>query len=435
MEWALVGKILIIVNFLIVYLFIFTEKVVDRITAVLFGIAVSLVVGKFFHLFSGEDIAKHIDWATLILLFSMMIIVNVLEQTKLFEYMAVKLVKKFGRHPVKLLMAFSAAIALLSTVFANVTAVIVISGVTLVACKLLRVSPVPFLVLEALFSNVSGIATMIGDPPNMIIASAAGFDFNEFIFKIAPAVFIMVVLQLIVVYFVFKDKFPEVEQSRIDKLSEMRFAASIARNIWRLRIELTIVVLMFIGFFTISKYIHEYLIAFIAASLILLVGKVKGEEAITKVDWSVIVFFGGLFILVGTLEEVGVINQIANWLAVVLSKSPIVAAVVLVSVTAGLSAFLDNIPFTVAMAMVLNSIKTVDVGPFWWVLAMGVGIGGNFTFIGSSPNVYVISIIEKLGKMEGTPNKTWFKYTWHVNLVAAVLAVLYAIVVVVFKIK
>lgn len=379
--------------FLLTYGVIVSEKI-HRTVAAFAGAALVVVLGII-----GPEKATHaVDFNTIGLLVGMMIIVGVTRQTGVFEYLAVRAAKDSRGEPLKILAALSLVTAVLSALLDNVTTVLLIVPVTIAIARQLEVSPIPFLITEIVASNIGGTATLIGDPPNIMIGSATGLGFMDFVFNLTPVVVVVYVLTIFIIELIYGKQLaarPALQESimRLDERDEIKDPA-------QLRKCLAVLVLTILGF-VIHQYVHleSSVIALAGAALLLLITGEDPEHAMQVVEWPVIFFFIGLFVVVGALEEAGVIEAVARWALAVTGGEVVRTGLLILWLSAVASAFVDNIPFVAAMIPLIQDMGRLggiaDLNFLWWSLSLGACLGGNGTVIGASANVVVIGMAEK----------------------------------------
>ncbi|MGQ9513119.1 ArsB/NhaD family transporter [Thermodesulfitimonas sp.] len=349
------------------------------------------------------DGAVHaIDWNTIGLLVGMMIIVGVTQETGVFRFLAVKAVKATKGEPLAILAALSAVTAFLSAFLDNVTTVLLVVPVTLTVAKRLALSPLPFLLAEILASNIGGTATLIGDPPNIMIGSAAGLGFMDFIINLTPVVLPVYLVTIFILQLLYR--------------RQLRVAPAVRQRIFELdeRAELKDPVLLrqclfVLGTVILGFFLHQYLhlessvVALSGAALLLLITRSEPEHAFHAIEWPVIFFFVGLFVVVGALVEVGAIEALAKFALGVTGGALIPTGIFIMWFSALTSAFVDNIPFVATMIPLLKNmgrlghLPSFELSFLWWCLALGACLGGNGTIIGASANVVVAGMAEKRG--------------------------------------
>ncbi len=382
--------------FLVTYALIVSEKIHRTIVAMAGGI---LMVA--FGILDQETAIHHIDLNTIGLLVGMMILVSITGQTGVFKYLAIKAAKQAGGHPVKILVYLSVITALLSALLDNVTTVMLIVPVTFSIARQLKVSPIPYLISEIIASNVGGTATLIGDPPNIMIGSAVPeLTFMEFIYNLAPVVGVIIVVTVALLVLIYRKQLvADQERQQLiislnenDELQDMRL----------LKKSLAVLALTIIGF-GLHQVLHleSATVALSGAFLLLLLtGERYLEQALERVEWTTIFFFIGLFVLVAGLMETGVISKLAAE-AIDLTGGDLSAMAMLILWMSSIaSAFVDNIPFVATMIPMIKEMGALGITnlePLWWSLALGACLGGNGTVIGASANVIVIGLAAKEG--------------------------------------
>jgi Na+/H+ antiporter NhaD/arsenite permease-like protein len=386
--------------FAVAYLLIATERI-NRVVVALGGAALMLAL----RLVSSQD-AFHsqrlgIDWDVIFLLVGMMVIVGVLKQTGLFDYLAIWSAKRARARPARILAALVVITAVASALLDNVTTVLLVAPVTVLVCGRLGVPPVPFLVAEALASNIGGTATLIGDPPNIIIASQAGLSYTDFLVHLAPLVVVLMVVFLLLLRRLFARSLayhPEraVQLLKLDERQAITDPALLLRALGVL------------GVVTVAFALHGVLhyqpsvVALLGAGLLVLLARRDPGQFLREVEWPTLAFFMGLFVMVGALVKTGVVATLANAAAATTGGSLLVASGLLLWLSGALSAIVDNIPYVATMAPVTAElVQTMpdhhDPRVLWWSLALGADLGGNATAIGASANVVVLGLADRAG--------------------------------------
>ncbi|GAB2485561.1 ArsB/NhaD family transporter [Streptosporangium sandarakinum] len=392
--------------FLVAYALIATEKV-NRVAAALGGAGIMLVIhatdgrAAFFSEHSG------IDWNVIFLLLGMMIIVGVLKQTGVFEYLAIWAAKRARGRPFRLMVLLLVITALASALLDNVTTVLLIAPVTFLVCERLALPVAPFLIAEAMASNIGGAATLVGDPPNIIIASRGGLTFNDFLVHLAPLAVVLMVVFIGLCRLLFRRAFvydPE-RAAEIMQLNE-REAIADRRLLWQ---SLTVLVLV-LAAFVLHPVLHyePSVVAILGAGILVAVTRVTTEEAIREVEWPTLVFFAGLFVMVGALVETGVIKQVSQAAVEATQGRLGVATLGLLWISAVISAIVDNIPYVATMSPIVAELVNANGGNgpaqvLWWALALGADLGGNATAVGAAANVVVLGIAAR----NRTPISFW----------------------------
>lgn len=409
--------------FVITYLIIMSEKL-NRTAVALVGAVVLLM----FNIITQEEAVHHIDFNTIGLLIGMMIIVNIMKRSGIFEYIAIVAAKRAKGDPLKILMLFAVITAISSAFLDNVTTILLIVPVTMVITDALKISPVPILVPLILFANIGGTATLIGDPPNIMIGSATGLGFNDFMFNLAPVVIVIFTVTLLIVKLTNKKSLHVTDEQRAVIMS---FDESLAiKDSKLLKKSLIVLGLTIIGFMLHQRLGYESAtVAFLGAALLLLISGINPEEILMEVEWPTIFFFGSLFVLVGGLEMVGVIDAMAEKLLLLTKDNLFLTAMVILWGAAIASAFLDNIPFVATMIPLIKSIgvmSTMSIAPLWWALALGACLGGNGTLVGASANVIVSGMLEKHGDRLGFVE--YMKVGFPMMLLSVAIASVYLVV-------
>ena len=407
-----------IVIFTVVYILIASERI-NRVAAALGGAGLMLalgVVGADDAFFSQDT---GIDWNVIFLLFGMMVIVGVLRQTGIFEYVAIWAAKRAGGRPFRVMVLLCLITAVASAALDNVTTVLLIAPVTLLVCEQIGVRPVPFLIAEALASNIGGTATLVGDPPNLIVASRSGLGFNDFLVNMGPVVLLMLLAFVGLARILFRKDFvadPE-QVDRVMQLDE-REAIENPSLLWRSLVVLALV----LAAFSLHGVLHlaPSVVALLGAGVLVAISRLRPESYLAEVEWATLLFFAGLFILVGSLVKTGVIARVAAAVGGVAGDSVPAAMMLILWGSAALSALVDNIPFVATMSPVVDQLVRGN-GPLggqnglWWALVLGADLGGNATAIGASANVVVAGI----AKRSGHPISFW-EFTKYGSLVAVV---------------
>ena len=381
--------------FLVIYGIIISEKI-NRTAISLFGAIVMIILG----ILNQEQAIEHIDFNTIGLLVGMMIIVNILKRTGVFEYLAIRAAKKAKGDPWKILVLFAIITALSSAFLDNVTTILLIVPVTLVITDTLDTNPIPFMFTEILIANIGGTATLIGDPPNIMIGSATGLGFVDFIVNLAPVVIVISVATLFLLKLIYKDflKATDENKQKIMKMDE----SIIIKDKLIIKKSLIVLFLTILGFMVHAQFhLESATVALGGAALLLVISKIDPEEILFEVEWTTIFFFMGLFILVGSLVEVGVIDNLAKKMLELTKGNLFVTTLTILWVSAIASAFLDNIPFVATMIPLIKAMTAsgqLDANPLWWALALGACLGGNGTIIGASANVIVTGIMAREGR-------------------------------------
>lgn len=388
------NEIISIVIFLLIMAAIVSEKV-HRAAASLAGAVILLVT----HVLTVDSAIEHVDVNTIGVLVSMMLFVAVVKNSGLFEYIAIKSAKLTHGKPWAIMAVFAIITAVLSAFLDNVTTVLLVGPMTLAITSILKVNPVPFLLTQILASNMGGTATLIGDPPNIMIGSEAGLGFADFILNTAPIVVIIMAVSLLCFYLMFGRKL-KVSNDAMQAVMELDENRAIKDKSLLIK-SVVMIGLVVIGFmFHSSLGMESCTIALLAAVIMMIVGKQDIEDVIMGVEWSTILFFIGLFVVVGGMEETGVIDQLATLLIGMTGGNMVLTMLIILWVSAIVSSFLDNIPFVatlIPMILAIQAESGMDVTPLWWALSLGACLGGNGTLIGASANVVLSGISNKNG--------------------------------------
>jgi len=421
-----IAAILSSLIFIVSLVFIFSEKI-NRSIAGIAGAVLMVGLGKILGFYSEEAALGVIDFNTLGLLLGMMVLVAMLEPTGFFQYVAVWAARASRGKPVRLFVLLGSITTVLSMFLDNVTTVVLIAPVTILICEILGINPIPYLMAEALLSDTGGVATLVGDPPNVLIGSAAGFSFVDFLIYSLPIVTVAWVATLLLLRFLFRGELSK-RPHNAEAVMSLNPAESLdePKTARRILIVLAAAILLFFVHHTL--HISPSFIAVSAAAVALIWVQPDMQETFKKVEWSVLIFFASLFVMVGGLEAAGVLDSIVGLMERLSSIPPIWFGVSLIWVVAALSAVVDNVPITIALIPVIRGLGAsgMEVDPLWWALAFGAGFGGNGTIIGSTANIIVTTLSEKTR----TPitSKLWNRRGLPVMLVTCVIAsVLYAI--------
>jgi Na+/H+ antiporter NhaD/arsenite permease-like protein len=382
-----------IIVFLLTYITIVSEKV-HRTVAAMLG-AILMVLLQVIDV--GNDLIEAIDFNTIGLLIGMMIIVNIIKKTGVFQYLAILTAKLSKGNPVHILIYFSIITAVASGLLDNVTTILLIVPVSLVIADTLKINPVPFVITEILVANIGGAATLIGDPPNIMIGSAVGFSFLDFVINLGPLMVINFIVVVFIVKFIYKkDLKVSEENKKIVMALQAKRSINDYRLLWKSLIVLVFVIIGFVLAETLS--LETSIIAIFGASVLLLISKIDPDEILAEIEWTTLFFFAGLFVLVGALQVVGVIDFLGNQVITLTDGNMTLLTHLILWMSAIFSSFLDNIPYVATMIPLVEHISEVtpnfsDV--IWWALAAGACLGGNGTIVGASANVVARGIVER----------------------------------------
>ncbi|MCC6985898.1 MAG: hypothetical protein IT309_05700, partial [Anaerolineales bacterium] len=354
-------------------------------------------------------------------------LVAMLEPTGFFEYLAVLAARASKGKPNRLFILLGIITTVLSMFLDNVTTVVLIAPVTILISEILGISPLPYLMSEALLSNVGGVATLVGDPPNVLIGSAAGLSFNDFLVYSLPIVLVSWAGALFLLRHLFKKDLAK-RPRRVKAVMKLNPAETLNQPETARRILIVLGAAILFFFVHHALHIEPSLVALGAAAAALLWVQPDVQEVLKKVEWSILLFFGSLFVMVGGLEHSGALEMTVRLFDGAAGMNPILLGVVVIWIVAALSAVVDNVPITIALIPVIKGIGEtgVDIAPLWWALAFGAGFGGSGTIIGSSANIIVATLSEKTR----TPitSAIWIKRGLPVMLVTcAIASILYAL--------
>jgi Na+/H+ antiporter NhaD/arsenite permease-like protein len=391
-------EIFVVGLFVLVLVFIGSE-LANRTVVALLG---AIIVVAFGVVEQTEAASEFIDWNTIGLLAGMMVLVAILNRTGLFEYLAIKCAQLGKARPGRILILLSIVTAFLSAFLDNVTTVILMVPVTFLIADALGVSPLPFLLAQVMVSNIGGAATLIGDPPNILIGSAANLSFADFVLNLTPVVLLALPFVLGFFYLMFRKELRAGESA--EETIGMLDARGAIRDRILLRKSLLVLGAVILGFFLHGVlHLEAATVALFGATVLMLYARSDVEEVLREVEWPTLLFFVRLFVLVGGLEVTGFVGRIAELLTGV-GSSPALTAMLTMWGSALASGIVDNIPFTATMIPVVQELAQAEglteaeVRPLWWALAIGADFGGNFTLIGASANVVVAGMSERTGQ-------------------------------------
>ena len=388
---------------ILAYIFIALEKV-PKVTIALLGAGITILLGLVSQtkvldgVLNPTYFVQYVDFNVIFLLVSMMIIVSITTRSGVFNYIANNLLKMTKGHPIAILAVLGIFTAVTSAFLDNVTTVILIMPITFFIAKELDIDPIPYLLTEIFASNIGGTATLIGDPPNIIIGSAAGFSFMDFVNNLTVVVAIILVVVLALLSLIFKKKLHASEEkmkevANIDNSNTIKDKALLIRS-------MTVLGLVILGFVTHDiTHIETCVAAMLGASFLLLFE--KPTDILKDVEWNTIFFFIGLFIIIGGVEASGGIKLMAEWILKVTQGSQEAASMLILWASGVISGFIDNIPYTATMSPMLVEIEKAMgadyTTPLWWCLSLGACLGGNMTMIGAAANVIVSETSAKHG--------------------------------------
>jgi len=378
--------------FIITFALIVTEKIDRTLTALLGGILM-IILG----VVSQEKAFHAIDWNVIFLLTGMMIIANVLRETGVFQWIAVKAVVWGKGDPFRIIVMLAIVTAIASALLDNVTIVILLAPVTLFVASNLKINPIPYLVIVILASNIGGAATLIGDPPNILIGSAANIDFLTFLANLGPVIIVILIVFIGVLWIWFRDQWSKNQEAMVELKALDTSTLLTDKN--ALRKSAVVMGLVMIGFLVHGVFDLEPATIALGGAVILLLWTQKDVHTVLRdVEWATLFFFIGLFIAVEGLVQVGIIETIGEYLINLTGGDLLYTSMLLLWMSALFSGIVDNIPYTATMIPVVQSLEgALSLQPLWWSLALGACLGGNATLVGASANVVVANIATRGG--------------------------------------
>jgi Na+/H+ antiporter NhaD/arsenite permease-like protein len=401
--------------FLVAYGLIASERF-DRTLIALFGGLLVVVLG----IIDQEEAFAAIDFNVIFLLAGMMVLAGGLSKTGFFEYVAGVAIHFSRGLPFRLLIILSVLTAVLAAVLDNVTTVVLLTPVTLSIARTLRVSPFPYLISQIFASNIGGTATLIGDPPNIMIGSAAGLDFGDFLVNLAPVVVVIMFVFVGIMWLAF-GRSMEDDADRLDILATVDPAAAIKDRPLMNR-ALVVLGLTLVGFLFHSVLgLEAATIALMGATVLMIVGRMDPHDALRDIEWNTLFFFVGLFMLIEAVVHVGIVGGIADSLAEVAGGDLTVATMGILWFSAIASAIVDNIPYTATAIPIVQQLANtgLEADPMWWALALGACLGGNLTIVGASANI----VVANLAARDGHPITFMQFFRYGVGVVIASLAI------------
>jgi len=384
-----------LVVFIITFYFIVSGRV-NRTIAGFAGGMIMIVLGVCLGFYSQKEALYAIDFNTIGLLLGMMIIVNILKTSGIFSFLAVKVAKVSRGNPWRLMIYMGISTALVSMLVDNVTTLILVGPITILVSDILGINPLPILMGEVLLSNIGGVATLVGDPPNMLIGSAANLAFNDFIINLLPIVLAAIVLASVILRFIFREDLKKEPKNveavmRLDEKSSIKDSKTLLKGL----ISLCLVFALFLLQQDLGLY--PCFIALLGAALSFILVRPDPTKVLSEVEWPVLLFFSGLFVLIGGIKAAGVLDCVAGSFIALSRGNIIVSKLVLLWSSAILSGLLGAVPFTVVMIPIIKTVvgAGVDGLSMWWILALGVGFGGNSTPVGTAAGVLGVTLSEK----------------------------------------
>jgi Na+/H+ antiporter NhaD/arsenite permease-like protein len=418
-------SVVAVVVFIVAYVLIATDRIHKTMVA-LAGAA--LVVT--FPVIDSDDVfysrETGISWDVIFLLFGMMVIVSVLRQTGVFEYVAIWAAKRARGSPLRIMILLVLVTAFASALLDNVTTVLLVAPVTLLVCDRLAIGAAPFLMAEAFASNIGGTATLIGDPPSILIGSRAGLSFNDFLIHVAPVVVLIIAVFIALLPRLFRGAF-DVDPERVADVMSLEEREAIRDP--RLLIKCGAVLAAVLAGFIAHSAIHmePSLVALVGAGILILLSKLEHSDYLSSVEWDTLLFFAGLFVMVGALVKTGVVNHLARLATAVTGGHALFATMLILVVSFVLSGIVNNVPYAATMAPIvaqlLPSMGHAHSQALWWALVLGTDLGGNLTAVGASANVVILGIARRAD----SPISFW-EFTREglvVTLMSVALAALY----------
>lgn len=397
---------LAITVFVVAYALIASDRINKTLVA-LCGAAIVVAIG----VVGSDDVfysrETGIDWDVIFLLFGMMIIVSVLRQTGVFEYIAIWSAKRAKGSPLRIMILLVLVTAMASALLDNVTTVLLIAPVTLLVCDRLAINPAPFLIAEVFASNIGGASTLVGDPPNIIIASRAGLSFNDFLVHMTPIVIIVMVVFIVMLPRLFRGSF-DVDSDRVADVMSLEEREAIRDP--GLLIKCGVVLVLVFAAFILHSVVHiePSIVALLGAGILILISRLERSDYLSGVEWETLLFFVGLFIMVGALVKTGVVDELARAATEATGGNALLTVMLILGVSAPVSGIIDNIPYVATMTPIVSELASAmpDLAhqdALWWALALGADFGGNLTAVGASANVVMLGIARRAD----TPISFW----------------------------
>jgi Na+/H+ antiporter NhaD/arsenite permease-like protein len=390
--------------FVVAYALIASDRVNKTLIA-LAGAAIVVAVGAVLNTIDSDDVffsrETGIDWDVIFLLLGMMIIVSVLRQTGVFEYIAIWSAKRAKGSPMRIMVLLVLVTAFASALLDNVTTVVLIAPVTLLVCDRLAIRAAPFLIAEVFASNIGGTSTLVGDPPNIIIASRAGLTFNDFLVHTTPIVLIVMVVFVALLPRLFRGAF-DVDPDRVADVLSLEEREAIRDP--ALLIKCAVVLVAVFAAFVAHSVLHiaPSIVALLGAGILVLLSRLDRSDYLSGVEWETLLFFAGLFIMVGALVKTGVVAHLARSATELTGGNALLTGMLILGVSAPVSGIIDNIPYVATMTPIVGELSAalhgqVHQDALWWALALGADFGGNLTAVGASANVVMLGIARRAG--------------------------------------
>jgi Na+/H+ antiporter NhaD/arsenite permease-like protein len=389
-----------VIVFVLAYAFIISERF-NKTKVALVGAAlmVFLPVMDSPDVFYSQD--NGIDWDVIFLMFGMMMIVSILRQTGVFEYVAIWAVKRAKGSPLRIMMLLMVVMAFASAILPNVVSVLLIAPVTLLVCDALDVNPVPLLMAEVFASNIGGAATLVGDPPNIIIGARKGLSFNAFLVNMAPIVIIVMLVLLAVSPVLFRG-LTTASPERVADVMSLKESEAIRDR--KLLIRCGVVMALVLTGFIVAPDVHiaPSLVALLGAGALIMTSQLEQSEYLANVEWDTLLFMVGLFVMVGALFKTGVIKYLGELAADLVGGNVLLTTMLILVISTLVSGFIDNLPYVATMTPIVGHLASSITGPhhhhvLWWSLALGGDLGGNLTAVGSTANIVMLGIAMRSG--------------------------------------
>lgn len=376
--------------------FLFLERW-HRVVVSTIGASAMVLTGRLFG-FYDEELALHaVEFETLALLLGMMVVVALLQQTGLFEYAAIQVAKRSGGSPARLLLMLGITTSVFSMFLDNVTTVVFMAPMTVLVAELLGIRALPLLISQAIFSNTGGMATLVGDPPNILIGVASGLTFGDFLIHMGPTVVVAWISTYLVLHYLFRHDLAVSSPGKQDALQSLDADQALTDRNDARRVSIVLSGIVALFFLESLLHISPAFAAVAGAGIALAWTQQDAPTILKEVEWDVILFFSGLFVMVGGLSSAGVLDRVAEGVIALQASSPVVLGLVVMWVMVVLSALVDNIPITIAIIPVVLALAAegINIRPIWWAVALGAGLGGNATPIGATANIIVMSIADR----------------------------------------
>ncbi len=376
--------------------FLFLEKW-HRVVVTALGASLMVGAGHLLNFYNEEIAIDAVEFETLGLLMGMMMMVSLLQRTGFFSYIAIRVAKQSGGSVVRLMLTLGITTTVLSMFLDNVTTVILMAPVVVLIAELMGISPIPLLISQAIFSNIGGMATLVGDPPNILIGAASDLNFTDFIIHMGPIVLVIWIGSYFVLRYLFRKDLKSIGGGGSAALEHLDETEALNDPVSARRILIVLAGIVVAFFLESFLGITPAFAAMTGAGIAFAWTEQDVHDILKEVEWDVVLFFSALFIMVGGLEASGILEEIATELVTLQDISPVLLGLIIMWSMVVLSALIDNVPITIAAIPVVLQLgrEGIDVQPIWWAIALGAGLGGNATPIGSTANVVVISLSER----------------------------------------